>query len=58
MKNSLMLQFLEVSEVGSQSIKKYEHPRLALRKIQGELLAMRDECDDNVEDFEKIRKMM
>ena len=43
MKNSLMPQFLEVSEVGSQSIKKYEHPRLALRKIQGELLAMRDD---------------
>ena len=42
-----MLQFLEVAEVGSQSIKKYEHLRLALQKIRGELLAMRDECDDS-----------
>ena len=59
MKNSLMLQFLEVAEVGSQSIKKYEHLSLALRKVRGELLAMRDECDDNtnmseLESFDNI----
>ena len=46
MRNSLRLHFLEVAEVGSQSIKKYEHLDLALQKVHVKLLAMH-----NVDDF-------
>ena len=51
MRNSLLLHFLEVAEVRSQSMKKYEHLDLALQKIQVELLAMHD-VDDLV-NFDK-----
>uniref|UniRef100_A0A2N9H7A8 Protein FAR1-RELATED SEQUENCE n=1 Tax=Fagus sylvatica TaxID=28930 RepID=A0A2N9H7A8_FAGSY len=47
MRNSLMLKFLEVAEVGSQSTKKYKHLDLALQKVHDELLAMYDESDEN-----------
>ncbi|KAK7822228.1 hypothetical protein CFP56_036945 [Quercus suber] len=33
MRNSLRLHFLEVAEVGSQSVKKYEHLDLALQRF-------------------------
>ena len=45
MRNSLLLHFLEVAEVGSQSMKKYEHLDLALQKVHVELLAMHDVDD-------------
>ena len=51
MRNSLLLHFLEVAEVGSQSMKKYEHLDLALQKVHVELLAMHD-VDDLV-NFDK-----
>ena len=51
MRNSLLLLFLEVAEVGSQSMKKYEHLDLALQKVHVELLAMHD-VDDLV-NFDK-----
>ncbi|KAL4621485.1 hypothetical protein ACB092_06G231400 [Castanea dentata] len=45
MRNSLMLQFLEVAEVGSQSEKQYKHLGQTLRKVHEELLAMQDVQD-------------
>ena len=45
MRNSLILQFLEVAEAGSQSEKKYKHLGQTLQKIHEELLAMQDVCD-------------
>ena len=48
MRNSLILQFLEVAEVGSQSEKQYKQLEQTLRKVHEELLAMQDvhEVDD------------
>ena len=45
MRNSLILQFLEVAEAGSQSEKKYKHLGQTLQKVHEELLAMQDVCD-------------
>ena len=45
MRNSLMLQFLEVAEAASQSEKKYKHLEQTLQKVHEELLAMQDVCD-------------
>ena len=45
MRNSLMLQFLEVAEIGSQSEKQYKHLEQTLRKVHEELLAMQDVHD-------------
>ena len=50
MRNSLMLQFLEVVEVGSQSEKQYKHLGQTLQKVHAELLAMQDVHD--VDDLE------
>ncbi|XP_030958796.1 protein FAR1-RELATED SEQUENCE 5-like [Quercus lobata] len=50
MRYSLMLQFLEVAEVGSQSEKQYKHLGQTLRKVHEELLAMQDVHD--VDDLE------
>ncbi|XP_050281816.1 protein FAR1-RELATED SEQUENCE 5-like [Quercus robur] len=45
MRNSLMLQFLEVAEAASQSEKKYKHLGQTLQKVHEELLGMQDVCD-------------
>ena len=45
MRNSLMLQILEVAEAGSKSEKKYKHLGQTLRKVHEELLAMQDVYD-------------
>ena len=45
MRNSLILQFLEVAEAWSQSEKKYKHLGKTLQKVHEELLAMQDVCD-------------
>lgn len=50
MRNSLMMQFYEIVELGSQSIQKYEHVCLALQKIRHELLTMHDECEKDTND--------
>ena len=44
-RNSLMLQFLEVAEAVSQSEKKYKHLEQTLQKVHEELLVMQDVCD-------------
>ena len=42
MRNSLILQILEVAEARSKSKKKYKHLGHTLRKVHEELLAMQD----------------
>jgi len=50
MRNSLMLQFYEVVEVGCQSKRKYEHLGIGLQKLHHELLTMDDDSDKNIND--------
>ena len=47
MRNSLMMQFLEVVENGSKSKRKYEHLSHSFQRIHGEILAMDDEDGEN-----------
>ena len=44
MRNSLMLQFLEVAKTGSQLEKKYKHLGQTLQKVHEELLAIQVVC--------------
>ena len=46
-KNSLMMQFLEVAKNGSKSKRKYEHLSHSLQRIHEEILAMDDEDGEN-----------
>jgi hypothetical protein len=50
MRNSLMLQFYEVVEVGCQSKRKYEHLGIGLQKLHRELLIMDDGSDKDIND--------
>ncbi|KAF5463610.1 hypothetical protein F2P56_013769 [Juglans regia] len=47
-KNSLMMQFYVIAELGTKSRKKLNHLSLALDKVHNELLLMED--DDNIEE--------
>ncbi|XWS74461.1 hypothetical protein CRYUN_Cryun01aG0000100 [Craigia yunnanensis] len=47
MRNSLMMQFLEVAENGSKSKRKYEHLSHSLQRIHEKILAMDDEDGEN-----------
>ncbi|OMO81532.1 hypothetical protein CCACVL1_12374 [Corchorus capsularis] len=49
MRNSLMMQFLEVAENGSKSRRKYEHLSHSLQRIHEEILAISDENEENLE---------
>ena len=48
MRNSLMVQFLEVAEHGSKSRRKYEHLSVTLQKVKEELFSMSDGENDTI----------
>jgi hypothetical protein len=50
MRNSLILQFYEVEEVGCQSKRKNEHLGSGLQKLHHELLTMDDYSDKDIKD--------
>jgi hypothetical protein len=50
MRNSLMLQFYEVVEVGCQSKRKYKHLGIGLQKLHHELLIMDDDSKKDIND--------
>ncbi|XP_059461898.1 protein FAR1-RELATED SEQUENCE 5-like [Corylus avellana] len=50
MRNSLMLQFYEVVEVGCQSKRKYDHFTISLQKFHHEILTMDDDCHKDIND--------
>jgi len=55
MRNSLMLQFYEVVEVGCQSKRKYQHLGIGLQKLHHELLTMDDNSDKDINDGDEGR---